>query len=56
MEREWCDECGSGIWLKRSSDPSMTYLKAGKSNSWSLKRTVDENFLFGGFGNENCGT
>lgn len=30
MERAWCDECGSGIWLKRSSDPSMTYLKAGE--------------------------
>lgn len=37
MERAWCDECGSGIWLKRSSDPSMTYLKAGEFHFFIAK-------------------
>ncbi|TID21591.1 hypothetical protein E6O75_ATG04986 [Venturia nashicola] len=45
MERAWCDECGSGIWLKRSSDPSMTYLKAGLFEHEDIPNPTMENWL-----------
>ncbi|KAE9968993.1 hypothetical protein EG328_007147 [Venturia inaequalis] len=44
MERAWCDECGSGIWLKRSSDPSMTYLKAGLFEHEDIPNPTMENW------------
>lgn len=36
IERAWCDECGCGLWIKPSTKPDMTCLKAGKYRASSL--------------------
>lgn len=30
IERAWCDNCGCGLWIKPSTKPDKTFLKAGK--------------------------
>ena len=30
MVRAWCDECGTGLWLKTDAKSDMTFLKAGQ--------------------------
>ncbi|KAK6075354.1 hypothetical protein SCUP234_07800 [Seiridium cupressi] len=45
MERAWCDECGTGIWIRQLKDSDMTNLKAGLFNPKDIPNPTMENWL-----------
>jgi hypothetical protein len=45
IERAWCDECGCGLWIKPSTKPDMTFLKAGLFDPGEIPNPTMENWL-----------
>ena len=45
MRREWCDECGCGLFIKPSTKPDMTGVKAGLFDPKDVPAPTHEVFL-----------
>jgi hypothetical protein len=45
IERAWCDDCGCGLWIRPSTKPDMTFLKAGLFNPGEIPNPTMENWL-----------
>ena len=45
IARGWCDECGCGLYIKPSTKPDSTFLKAGLFQPGEIPGPTMENWL-----------